>query len=55
MEAALNGPSGRMFLRSSVVTIGSMNDNQFVISDPSVSPHHAEIRSERERAIVSLI
>jgi serine/threonine protein kinase/limonene-1,2-epoxide hydrolase len=48
MEATLNGPSGRMVLRSSIVTLGSMYDNLYVISEPSVSPHHAEIRLDRQ-------
>ncbi len=48
MVATLNGPSGRMVLRLPVNTIGSMYDNQYVISEPSVSPHHAEIRLERQ-------
>ena len=47
MVATLNGPSGRMVLRLPVNTIGSMYDNQYVISEPSVSPHHAEIRLAR--------
>src|SRR5690242_14738616 len=46
MEAALTNPSGRMTLGSSVVRIGSAQDNHVVINDPNVSPHHAEIRPE---------
>jgi serine/threonine protein kinase len=48
METAINGPSGRMLISASVTTLGSMYDNSYVISDPSVSPHHAEIRLDRQ-------
>ena len=46
MEAALTNPSGRMTLGSSVVRIGSAQDNHVVINDPKVSPRHAEIRPD---------
>lgn len=46
MEVALTNPSGRLTLGSSVVRIGSAQDNHVVINDPSVAPYHAEIRPE---------
>ena len=46
MAAALTNPSGRMTLGSSVVRIGSAQDNHVVINDPKVSPRHAEIRPD---------
>src|SRR5437868_10808646 len=58
MEAALTNPSGRMTLGSSVVRIGSAQDNHVVINDPMVSPYHAEIRpggeGERSHTITDL-
>lgn len=44
MEAALNGPFGHIALGSAVLTIGRVQDNQLVISDPKASSRHAEIR-----------
>src|SRR5438105_1183228 len=44
MEAMLTNPSGRMTLGSSLVRIGSAQDNHVVINDPKVAPYHAEIR-----------
>ncbi len=44
MEAALNGPSGRINLGSTEITIGRLPGNQLVVSDPKTSSHHATIR-----------
>jgi pSer/pThr/pTyr-binding forkhead associated (FHA) protein len=44
MEAALQGPLGRIVLGPAVLTIGRAVDNQLVIHDPKASSHHAEIR-----------
>src|SRR5215467_3338140 len=46
MQYALNGPSGRTVLESTVLTIGSSPDNLLVIDNVKVSAHHAEIRPE---------
>jgi pSer/pThr/pTyr-binding forkhead associated (FHA) protein len=46
MEAALFGPSGRVTLGPTVVTIGSAPGNQLLINDPFVSLYHAEIRPQ---------
>jgi pSer/pThr/pTyr-binding forkhead associated (FHA) protein len=46
MEAALNGPFGRIILEPAIVTIGSAPDNRLVVSNYAVSSHHAEIRPE---------
>ena len=46
MEAVLTNASGRMTLGSSVVRIGSAQDNHVVINDPKVASYHAEIRPE---------
>jgi pSer/pThr/pTyr-binding forkhead associated (FHA) protein len=46
MQFALNGPSGRTALESTVLTIGSSPDNLLVIDNVKVSAHHAEIRPE---------
>ena len=46
MQVALNGPSGRTVLESTVLTIGSSPDNLLVIDNVKVSAHHAEIRPE---------
>jgi pSer/pThr/pTyr-binding forkhead associated (FHA) protein len=48
MQAALNGPSGRTVLGSSVLTIGSSPDNLLVIDNVKVSAHHAEIRPDEQ-------
>ncbi len=44
MEAALQGPAGRITLGTGVVTLGRAPDNQLVINDSKASSHHAEIR-----------
>ena len=44
MEAVLQGPSGRIVLAPTPLTIGRTPDNQLVVSDPKASSHHAEIR-----------
>lgn len=46
MAAALNSPSGRRMLDTSLLTIGSSQDNALVIDNINVSAHHAEIRPE---------
>jgi hypothetical protein len=43
--AALQGPFGRAVLGPRVLTIGRALDNQLVVNNPTVSSHHAEIRS----------
>lgn len=43
MKAALQGPSGPVTLEESTLSIGRAADNQFVISDPKASAHHAII------------
>jgi hypothetical protein len=44
MEAALSSSLGRTILGSSIITIGRARDNGLMVSDPTVSSHHAEIR-----------
>ena len=44
MEAALSGPSGRVNLGTSEVTVGRLSSNQLVVTDPKASSHHATIR-----------
>lgn len=46
MEAALNGPAGRIPLGGTGLTIGRAPDNGFVIADPKASSHHVEIHQE---------
>jgi hypothetical protein len=46
MEAAINGPFGRIILSSSPLTIGRAPDNELVINDVKASGHHAELRPE---------
>ncbi len=53
MEAVLNSPFGPIILEHAVVTIGSASDNQLVVSNYTVSSHHAEIRPE-EKSITDL-
>jgi pSer/pThr/pTyr-binding forkhead associated (FHA) protein len=48
MEAALNGPLGRMLLGPAIVTIGRVPGNSLVVNDPKASSHHAEIQPERQ-------
>jgi hypothetical protein len=43
MEAALNGPHGRIALGSASLTLGRAQDNSLVVSDAQSSGHHAEI------------
>src|SRR5689334_18933557 len=43
MEAALNGPQGRITLGSAPLRLGRAQDNDIVVSDPQASSHHAEI------------
>jgi hypothetical protein len=55
MEAALNGPFGRIVLGSTPVTIGRAPGNQLVVNDPKVSSRHAEIHSQgQDYAIIDL-
>jgi hypothetical protein len=58
MEAMLTNVSGRMTLGSSVVRIGSAQDNHVVINDPKVASYHAEIRPgghrEHSHSIIDL-
>ncbi len=46
MEAALIGPTGRIALSSSVLTIGRVAGNALVVQDAKASSRHAEIRPE---------
>jgi predicted component of type VI protein secretion system len=46
MEAALNGPNGRIVLGATPLTIGRTPDNQLVVNDAKASSHHAEIRPD---------
>lgn len=46
MEAALNGPTGRITLGPAPLTIGRMPGSQLLLTDPQASGHHAEIRQE---------
>ncbi len=46
MEASLISPLGRTVLGSTKLTIGRAADNNLVVTDPTVSSHHAEIRPE---------
>lgn len=46
MEAALNGPQGRIVLGPTPLTIGRTPSNQLVVNDPKASSHHAEIRPD---------
>ena len=46
MEAALNGPTGRITLGPTPLTIGRMPGSQLLITDPQASGYHAEIRQE---------
>src|SRR5215469_5036737 len=46
MEAALNGPLGRIILEPTVLTIGSSQDNQLVLHSSNIAEHQAEIRPE---------
>ncbi|HET8910343.1 MAG TPA: FHA domain-containing protein [Ktedonobacteraceae bacterium] len=46
MEAALNGPTGRIVLQDPVLSIGRVPGNQLVVTDAKASSHHAEIRQE---------
>lgn len=55
MEAVLNSPFGPIILEHTVVTIGSASDNRLVVSNYTVSSHHAEIRpEERGYSIIDL-
>lgn len=48
MQAALIGPSGQTFLKSTSLTIGRGQDNQYIVYDPRVSSRHAVISYFRE-------
>ena len=55
MEASLNGPSGRISLPSTALSIGRAPDNQVVLADAQSSSHHAEVRPDAQGyAIVDL-
>src|SRR5258706_2964772 len=43
MEAALNGPSGRIVLGPAEITVGRLSSNQLMVSDPKASSRHATI------------
>src|SRR6266699_2677976 len=43
MEAALNGPSGRIVLGSAEITVGRLSSNQLMVNDPKASSRHATI------------
>jgi len=43
MEAAITGPTGRIALENTTVTIGRLPDNSLVLQDVRVSGHHATI------------
>jgi hypothetical protein len=43
MEAALNGPSGRIVLGPAEITIGRLSSNQLMVNDPKASSRHATI------------
>ncbi len=45
MEAVLQGPTGRIVLGPTPLTIGRLADNRVVVGDPKASSHHAEIRA----------
>ena len=46
MEATLSSSLGQTNLGTSIITIGRARDNGLVVSDPTVSSHHAEIRQD---------
>jgi predicted component of type VI protein secretion system len=46
MEAALNGPTGRIILGPVPLTIGRMPGSQLLLTDSQSSGYHAEIRQE---------
>jgi predicted component of type VI protein secretion system len=46
MEAALNGPTGRILLGPVPLTIGRMPGSQLLMTDSQSSGYHAEIRQE---------
>ena len=48
MDALLIGPSGRVPLSSTPLTIGRLPDNHLVITDPKASSRHAEIRQNAD-------
>ena len=48
MEAALQGPTGRIVLGPTVLTIGRISDNQLVVNDAKASSRHAEIRPNEQ-------
>ncbi len=48
MEATLSSPLGRTILGTNILTIGSAPDNQLVVKDDSVGPHHAEIHPQEQ-------
>jgi hypothetical protein len=43
MEAALNGPSGRIVLGAAEITVGRLSSNQLMVNDPKASSRHATI------------
>lgn len=52
MEAALNGPQGRISLEPGVIKLGRLSDNQIIVNDSQVSSHHAEIHSDGQTVSV---
>jgi len=44
VEAALQGPSGRIVLGPTGLTLGRAQDNQLVVNDSKASSHHAQFR-----------
>jgi FHA domain len=43
MEAALNGPAGRIVLGPAEITVGRLSSNQLMVNDPKASSRHATI------------
>jgi predicted component of type VI protein secretion system len=52
MDAALNGPQGRITLGPAPLTLGRAPDNQLVLSDVKTSSHHAEIRPDAQGYVI---
>ncbi|HTK07357.1 MAG TPA: FHA domain-containing protein [Ktedonobacteraceae bacterium] len=55
MDAALSGPTGRVELGTTTLTIGRLPANQLVVNDAKASPQHAELRLDSDGyAVVDL-
>jgi pSer/pThr/pTyr-binding forkhead associated (FHA) protein len=48
MEASLNGPSGKIPLTTSILTIGRAADNMLVLPDQQSSSHHAQVQPDAQ-------